>query len=83
MDISYFIEWFFLRVCTIFARCFDILDSVTFMGTSLLRLSITIIIFSVLIPVILTIGQSTAILGQKSERIHDRKERAERRSKKK
>ncbi len=83
MDITYFINWFIEQVFKIFSKCFSILDSITFNGTSLLELSITIFILSALIPVILTIGQTVRINGQRSERVIERKERAERRSKKK
>lgn len=83
MDITYFVSWFLTQVFDIFTKIFKTLDSITFLGTSLLRFSITLVILGVLIPVILTIGQSTAIVGQRSQRISDRRERAERRSKKK
>lgn len=82
MDITNFVSWFIDQVVIIFTKCFFILDSITFFGTSLLRLFTTIIIFSALIPVILTIGQSANVIGSRSERILEKKERARDRAKK-
>lgn len=79
MDITYFMTWFSGQVVKIFSWMFNILDSITFAGTSLLRVIVTIIILSVLIPVIFTIGKGASISAEMSERVHEenRKRRIE------
>lgn len=68
-DISSFMTWFINQVINIFKFCFDILDSITFSGTSLLRVFLTILVLSVLIPVVLTIAKGVDYVGFKSERV--------------
>lgn len=68
-DISSFMTWFINQVIYIFKFCFDILDSITFSGTSLLRVILAIFILSVLIPVVLTIAKGVDYVGSKSERV--------------
>lgn len=68
-DISSFMTWFINQVINIFKFCFDILDSITFSGTSLLRVFLTILVLSVLIPVVLTIAKGVDYVGSKSERV--------------
>lgn len=75
MDITNFMTWFMNQVISIFTKCFNILDSITFSGTSLLKVIVTIIIISVLIPVILTISKDVSVIGAKSERIREKRER--------
>jgi len=73
MDISNFINWFINQVINIFSWAFNLLDSITFNGTSLLKVIITIIIIGVLIPVILTISQNVSVIGQRSEKIKEKR----------
>ena len=76
MDISGFMSWFVNQVITIFTKCFNIMDNIQFGGTSLLKVMITIAILVPLLSVILTISQSVSVIGQKSERIREKRERA-------
>ena len=76
MDISGFMSWFVNQVITIFTKCFNIMDNLQFGGTSLLKVMITIAILVPLLSVILTISQSVSVIGQKSERIREKRERA-------
>ena len=64
MDISNFINWFINQVINIFSWAFNLLDSITFNGTSLLKVIVTIIIIGVLIPVILTISQNVSVIEE-------------------
>lgn len=82
MDISGFMSWFINQVIEIFTNCFNILDNIQFGGTSLLRVIITISIIVPLLGVILTISQSVSVIGQKSERIREKREKASKKSKK-
>lgn len=75
MDITNFMTWFVEQVVSIFSKMFSILDSITFAGTSLLSVIITIIILGVLIPVILTISQNVSVVGQRSEKVKEKRER--------
>lgn len=73
-DITVFMEDFVDIVITIFSSCFQILDNITFAGTSLLRVSIGIMILGAVLPVLLTIaksiGSGTArnIISERSKR---------------
>lgn len=78
-DITDFMTWFVSSVVDMFSELFSILDSITFAGTSLLRVMLTILILGSLIGVILTIGQSFNYLGNRSERIISKQEAAQRR----
>lgn len=75
MDITNFITWFISQVVKIFTWLFNLLDSITFSGTSLLRVIITIIIISVLLPVILTIGKNSRVIAERSDSIRSSKEK--------
>lgn len=76
MDITNFIQWFISETIKIFSWFFNLLDSITFMGTSLLKVIITIIIISALLGVVLTIGQSVSVVGHKSEKIKEKRSEA-------
>ena len=74
MDITNFIQWFVGQVVSIFTSCFTILDSITFMGTSLLKVILTILILSALLSVILTIGRSSSnVAGRVEKYKHSRR----------
>ena len=68
-DISSFMSWFINQVVNIFKFSFETLDSITFGGTSLLRVILTILVLSILIPVVLTIAKGVDYVGSKSERV--------------
>ena len=73
MDITDFMTWWLSQVLQLFTKTFNLLDSIQFMGTSLLRVIVTILILSVLIPVILTISKSTNFVGSKADKIKSRR----------
>ena len=81
MDITRFITWFVNQVISIFTKSFNILDSIKFSGTSLLNVIITIVILVPLVGVVFTISQNVSVIGQKSERIREKKERAQKNGK--
>lgn len=73
MDITNFITWFINQVVIIFTKSFNILDSIQFAGTSLLKVIVTIVILVPLTGVVLTISQNVSVIGQRSEKIKERK----------
>lgn len=78
MDISIFMSWFITQVFNIFKWFYNLLDSITFGGTSLLKVLVTIVILVPLISVVLTINQNVNVIGNRSERIRNKKERVDR-----
>lgn len=78
MDISNFMSWFITQVVNIFKWFYNLLNSITFGGTSLLKVLVTIVILVPLISVVLTINQNVNIIGNRSERIRNKKERVDR-----
>lgn len=78
MDISNFMSWFITQVVNIFKWFYNLLDSITFGGTSLLKVLVTIVILVPLISVVLTINQNVNVIGNRSERIRNKKERVDR-----
>lgn len=78
MDISNFLSWFITQVVNIFKWFYNLLDSITFGGTSLLKVLVTIVILVPLISVVLTINQNLNVIGNRSERIRNKKERVDR-----
>ena len=76
MDITYFFTWFIDQVVNIFTKVYSTLDSITFMGTSLLRVSVTIMILIPLLQVVLTISKNTSVVGERVEKVKEsRKEK--------
>lgn len=73
MDITNFMSWFINQVVNMFTWFFGILDSITFAGTSLLKVCITVSILGILIPVLLTIAQNFSIKSSPSERVESSK----------
>ena len=73
MDITDFMIWWLSQVLQLFTKIFNLLDSIQFMGTSLLKVILTILILSVLIPVILTISKITNFVGTKADKIKSRR----------
>lgn len=74
MDITEFMTWFLSQVFNIFTFAFTTLDSIEFMGTSLLRVMLTILIIGSLLGVVLTISKSVNYVGSKSEKVRSKKE---------
>ncbi len=74
MDITNFMQWFIDQIVNMFTYFFNLLDSITFMGTSLLRVIITISILIPLMSVLLTISKNGSIRVSKSERVRERSE---------
>lgn len=78
MDITEFITWFISQVVNIFTWCFNLLDSITFAGTSLLKVIVTIIILVPLLSVVLTLFKGVDVYGSKSEHVENLERRASR-----
>lgn len=75
-DISNFMSWFIGQVVSMFGSIFNILDSITFSGTSLLKFILVIVILSALLPVVLTLSQSVNTFTSISEKRQRNSERA-------
>lgn len=71
MDITSFMAWFLNQVVSIFSWFFSTLDSITFAGTSLLRVSVTIVILVPLVGVFLTLVKNPNVTVSRSERVSD------------
>ncbi|MBE6148632.1 MAG: hypothetical protein E7167_04005 [Firmicutes bacterium] len=74
MDISNFMSWFVSQVVSMFTWAFNLLDSITFGGTSLLKVLVTIMILVPLLSIVLTLFQNMTVVGEKSGRISERRE---------
>lgn len=74
MDISTFMTWFLNQVVRIFTFTFTTLDSITFMGTSLLKVILTITILGALLPVLLTVVQTQGVKAEKRAYRNSRRE---------
>lgn len=77
MDITNFMQWFINQVITLFTQIFNLMNSIEFMGTSLLKLILTIVILSTIIPVLFTIIQRKDIQNAVSynDRVKEKNER--------
>lgn len=73
MDITEFMTWFIEQVVEMFSFVFSTLNSIEFLGTSLLQVLLTILILGSLLSVILTISKSVNYVGGKSEKVKSRK----------
>ena len=74
MDITSFMTWFLNQVVSIFTFTYSTLNNITFMGTSLLKVILTIGILSALLPVILTLVQRQSI-GAEQRSYKERKKK--------
>ena len=79
-DISDFMSWFIGQVVDMFSEIFSILDSITFAGTSLLKVLLTILILGSLLGVILTFSKSVNFVGSRSEKLKNKKSHNEERT---
>lgn len=58
MDISRFMSWFLGQMVGLVGWTFDILDSITFNGISILDFLIGVLLLSVIIPILITLVKS-------------------------
>lgn len=73
MDITNFMTWFVSQCVDIFTWFFNILDSITFAGTSLLRVLVTIVILVPLLGVVLTlVNNNFNVTSSKSEKVSEK-----------
>lgn len=75
-NITPFMTWWVNIVINTLTKLFNMLDSFEFMGTTLLEVTISIVIISAMLPILLTIANTTRISVEKAERrkaINDRK----------
>lgn len=74
-NITPFMTWWVNLVVNTLTKLFNILDSFEFMETTLLEVTISIVIISAMIPILLTLANTTRISVEKAERrkaINDR-----------
>lgn len=81
MDITNFMTWFLNQVIRIFTYSYNTLDRITFMGTSLLKVSLTIVILGTLLPILLTIVNTQGIKAEKTAYRNARREARKNRKK--
>lgn len=55
VDITNFMTWFLNQIISIFSQAFNILDSIKFLGTSLLQVIIAINVIAIILKVFLSI----------------------------
>lgn len=78
VDITSFMQWWIQQVINILTQCFNILQSIEFMGTNLLAVITTIIIIGVALPVLITIPTSgIETIINTGERVKPQKEKDE------
>lgn len=75
MDITNFMTWFIEQVVDMFTSIFTILDSIEFLGTSLLKVILTILILTSLLSVVLTIGKSSSVVASRADKVKTKRER--------
>ena len=71
MDISNFMQWFVGQVITIFTYTYNTLNSITFAGTSLLKVIIFINVIVPFLYVIITIPKNPRSAYEKGRREKD------------
>lgn len=71
MDISNFMSWFVAQCVSIFGAVYSTLDSITFLGTSLLKVSLTILILSAIVGVFFTLPNPTVVNSERSKNVKD------------
>lgn len=67
-DITSFMTWWLNQVVSIFTFTYSTLNDITFMGTSLFKVILTIGILGALLPVILTLVQRQSIGAERRSR---------------
>lgn len=74
MDITYFMTWFISQFITFFTRIFNILDSITMFGFSLLDFCISVFILLPLgINLFIAISKNTALTEKRSYKSTERR----------
>lgn len=66
-DVGGFMGWFLSEMVKMVSFCFGLLDSITFLGVSLLDYFIALFLLSVVLPIIFSLVKSRAV-GSKSDR---------------
>lgn len=61
MDISNFMSWFLGQVLKIFTFCLGLLGNITFYGTSLLELIVSLLVLGVVLDIIVISARSRAV----------------------
>lgn len=59
MDITNFMTWFINQVINLLSYIFNLLNNIKFMGTSLLKVILTVQILAIIIKILLTISENT------------------------
>lgn len=72
MDITNFMQWFINEILSMFTNIYNILNNITFMGTSLLKVILTITILSIILPILLTLNRDIERVGGKIERHNEK-----------
>lgn len=72
MDITNFMTWFINQIINIFTFIFNLLDSIEFMGTTLLKVILFIQILAIIIKILLTVSKNT---GSNIERVNRKDEK--------
>lgn len=73
LDIGNFMTWFVSQCVSIFGSVYNILDSITFLGTSLLKFSITILIISATVSVLFTLVHAYSVMPDTSDKVSSKK----------
>lgn len=68
-DITTFMQWFLQQFLTIIGWCFNTLDNITFMGTSLLKVLIAINIIGIILTIFLSIARGVGIKTTREEKV--------------
>ena len=66
MDITNFMTWFVQQFVILLSQLLTLLDSITFAGTSLLRVCLGITILGAALPIVLTIAKTVGTNGARS-----------------
>lgn len=66
-DIGGFMSWFLGQLVSLVGFCFDTLDSIGFLGVSLLDYSIAIFLLSVVLPIIFSLVRSRSSTGKREK----------------
>lgn len=73
MDITEFMSDFLSLFYNILTRCYNMLDSITFAGISLLQFCITVAILGVVITILFTLAPGASINSSRSYAIREKR----------
>lgn len=71
MDITNFMTWFIDQFINIISYVFNLLNSIQFMGTSLLKVILFVQILTITIKILLTISQNSGSYLERSNKRND------------